>query len=450
MISDTRTTWTDKGTIYHIYPLGMLGAEKTNPGDGHIKNRLPALMNWVRYLKDLGTSCIYLGPVFSSESHGYDTNDYFTVDPRLGTNADLKALVDYFHQHDIRIILDAVFNHCGRGFFAFRDIQRNRQASPYCSWISGLDFGTNTGFNDGFSWDSWNGHHNLVKLNQTCPDVIDYFREVTEFWISEFNIDGLRFDAADVMDRSFLYALTSHAHSISDHFWTVGEVIHGDYKLWIREAGLDSVTNYEAYKSLYSSLNDKNYFELAWTLNRQFGEAGLYPNIPLYNFCDNHDVDRIYSRLHDKANIYPLHIALYTMPGIPVIYYGSENGITGTRTDFSDHELRPSYTIEQASRSNSLRLEISRLGRIRNENPALVSGKYRQLAVSHRQMAYSRNGAGQNLLVVLNSAPEESECAIPGIHGTYFDILNDEWCECTGKVTISPNWGRILDLASLP
>ncbi len=436
--------WIKNEFIYHIYPLGMLGADPKNSFNGHVINRLPELMNWADYFYNLGVTAIYIGPLFSSSSHGYDTADYFCVDQRLGTNADLKALVEYYHQHDIKIIVDAVFNHCGREFFAFKDVLFNRHGSRYSGWISGLNFHGNTHFNDGFSYDSWNGHHSLVKLNQSNPEVIGYFREVIEFWITEFNIDGLRFDAADVMDRHFLSELTRHARSLKSGFWTIGEVIHGDYNSWLNEGGLDSVTNYEAYKSLYSSLNDKNYFELSWTLNRQFGSEGLYRDVPLYNFCDNHDVNRIGSQLKDNPDIFPLHIALFTMPGIPVIYYGSENGINGKRNEHSDHQLRPRYTVEQAFQPNNLRDTVIKLNKIRKENPALSCGDYRQEAVSHQQLAFSRDGGKHKLLIVLNSDKKEAEIAVPWIHGCFYDILNDEWCTYSGRVKVYPKWGRIL------
>ena len=319
MTTTSTIKWTEQEVIYHIYPLGMLGAEQKNTFSDHIINRLPELMNWVQYYKDLGISCIYLGPVFSSESHGYDTEDYCKVDQRLGTNADLKALVEYFHQHNIKIVLDGVFNHTGRSFFAFRDVLEKGDKSAYCNWIKGLDFNANSPYNDGFTYETWNGHYNLVKLNQDNENVRDYFKSVIDFWIDNFNIDGIRFDAADVMNRSFLAELTRYGRSKKSEFWTVGEVIHGDYRLWTNEAHLDSVTNYEAYKSLYSSLNDKNYYELAWTLNRQFGDGGMYNDLSLYNFCDNHDVHRISSILNNSSYIFPLYLALFTIPGIPVI-----------------------------------------------------------------------------------------------------------------------------------
>ncbi len=197
-----------------------------------------------------------------------------------------------------------------------------------------MNFGGNNSFDDGFDYDNWDGHDILVKLNLQNNEVKDYLIKIGQSWIESYNIDGLRMDAADVMDKDFLRMLSHELKSYKNNFTFIGEVVHGNYNDWTRDGGaMDAVTNYEAYKGLYSSLNDKNYYEIAHTLDRQFGRRGgkYDPGGTMYNFVDNHDVNRVASRLKEERHLYPLYIMLYTMPGFPTIYYGSEFGIKGKK-----------------------------------------------------------------------------------------------------------------------
>ena len=286
-------------------------------------------------------NALYLGPLFESSAHGYDTADYYQVDRRLGNNEMLSRLSAVLHQKNIRLILDGVFNHVGRDFWAFRDVLKSGRQSAYCDWFQGLDFHKRSPYNDPFSYENWNGHHNLVKLNLSNPSVKDHLFQAVDMWIREFAIDGLRLDVADCLDLHFLKELSAFCKSRRSDFWLMGEVIHGDYRKWVNPETLDSVTNYVGYKGLYSSHVDKNYFELAHTLYRQFGEKGIYRDLLLYSFADNHDVNRVASQLKNPAHLYPLYSLLFTMPGVPSIYYGSEWGIEGKRTSQSDQALRP-------------------------------------------------------------------------------------------------------------
>ena len=267
--------------------------------------------------------------LFESTSHGYDTVDYFQVDRRLGDRDALRRLVADLHAAGIRVILDAVFNHVGRDFWAFADLRDKLSASDYGAWFEGLSFDGGSPYGDPFIYEGWNGHLNLVKLNLRLPAVKAHLFQAAEMWIREFDIDGLRLDAAECMDLEFLQGLRNFCRGIRPDFWLMGEVVLGDYRRWVNERTLDSVTNYECYKGLWSSLVDTNYFEIAYALNRQFGRDGIYRGLPLYNFVDNHDVDRVASRLNKAEHLYPLYCLLFTMPGIPSIYYGSEWGISG-------------------------------------------------------------------------------------------------------------------------
>ena len=251
----------------------------------------------------------------------------------------------------MRLILDGVFNHVGRDFWAFRDLQHNRQSSPYRDWFAGLRFDARSPYGDPFSYEPWNGHYDLVRLNLANPAVREHLFEAIRSWVRDFDIDGLRLDVADCLDLDFLGALHAFCTTLKPDFWLMGEVVHGDYRRWVNPRTLDSVTNYEAYKGLYSSLSEQNYFEIAYALNRQFGPGGLYTGLPLYNFADNHDVDRVASKLLDSAHLYPLYLLLFTMPGVPSIYYGSEWGLKGQRTPHSDSALRPCLDLAGMQRT---------------------------------------------------------------------------------------------------
>jgi glycosidase len=294
-------------------------------------------------LEELGINALYLGPLFESTAHGYDTLDYYHVHRRLGNNEDLRTLVRAFHDRDFRVILDGVFNHVGRHFFAFRDLAEKREASAYRDWFYHLDFNRPSPLGDPFSDEGWSGCYDLVKLNGASRDVREHLFGAVKFWIEEFDIDGLRLDAADQLLPDFMDELSSRSKEMKRDFWLMGEVVHRDYRNWVRAGRLDSVTNYELYKSLWSSFNDRNFYELSWSLKRQSGPDGMYQNLKLYTFTDNHDVNRAASVLRSHAHLFPLYGLLFTMPGIPSIYYGSERGIRGEKRNNSDSALRPAW-----------------------------------------------------------------------------------------------------------
>lgn len=450
-----KISWIPNTIFYHIYPLGFCGAPQTNDFRSIPTNRLKKIITWIDHLKSIGITAIYLGPLFESSSHGYDTVDYYSVDRRLGTNSDLKEIVNICHNSGIRVILDAVLNHVGRDFWAFKDILTYSSNSRYCGWISGINFNKQSPYHDGFSYDGWNNYYNLVKLNLKNPEIRDHLLYAIKMWIDEFNIDGLRLDAADCLDLGFISELATFCKKIRPDFWLMGEIIHGDYSHWIK-AGLDSVTNYECYKGLFSSLNDVNYFEIAYALNRQFGEHGIYRDFFPYTFADNHDVDRVASILKNRIHLYPLYILLFTMPGIPSIYYGSESGAEGKRTKTSDNELRPMFELvnvqEFGPETNLINL-IKKLSIIRHSIDGLKIGNYQQLYVNHQQLVFWRKINQEFVIVALNSSNQRVNLEInlpEKINSHIKDRLNEqEQFEIINgklKFLLWPNWGRILTL----
>ncbi|MGN0690047.1 MAG: DUF1653 domain-containing protein [Oscillospiraceae bacterium] len=400
--------WVNSSVFYHIYPLGFCGAPMLNAGGAPV-NRLKKISEWIPHIKEGNFNAIYLGPVFESAVHGYDTTDYRVIDRRLGTNDDFKALCRELHDNGIRVVLDGVFNHVGRDFFAFKDLQENEYNSRYKNWFY-VDFGGTSPYNDPFSYQGWQGHYNLVKLNISNPEVADYILGSVGMWMDEFGIDGLRLDAADCVDIEFFKKLKHFTKSKNPDFWLMGEIIHGDYNRWANPDVLDSVTNYECQKGIYSSHNDKNYFEIAHSLNRQFGRGGIYQNLTLYSFVDNHDVNRLASFLKRQEHLKNCYTILYTMPGVPSVYYGSEWGIKGERTSASDTVLRPSLELDNIPDADmSLFEHIKSLGKIHSELVALQVGEFENVVIRNEQLVYKRTCSAGTVYVALNLADHDAE-----------------------------------------
>jgi len=391
----------------------------------------------------MGINTLFLGPLFESESHGYDTVDYFNVDRRLGTNDTLKKLISELHKNNIKVVLDGVFNHSSRHFFAFKDLKEHRENSYYRNWYQNIRFGLNNYFNDGFCYDGWAGHINLVKFNLLNHETREHIFDAVRMWIKEFDIDGLRLDAADVIDFRFLKDLTKVCKNLKDDFWIKGEVVHGDYNKWFNDGGLDSTTNYEVYKSMWSSFNDKNFFEINYSLNRQFGEGGIYKNKILYNFLDNHDVNRITDTVKNTAHLYPLYGLMFTIPGIPSVYYGSEFEIKGKRTNNSDEELRPSLNLDELKKSQSSLIDsIKRFAEIKKNHKSLKKGTYKNLSISNETLVFLRNFEDENIVVAINNSCEKKHVSVKNFYKGH-DILNNEEV-LFNNLEIHPNWLRII------
>jgi cyclomaltodextrinase / maltogenic alpha-amylase / neopullulanase len=448
------THWAQDAIFYHVYPLGFCGAPKYNNFDAAPEPRLEKLYTWMDHMQWLGVNALYLGPLFESTRHGYDTADYYRVDRRLGTNETLARLVEALHARGIRVILDGVFNHVGRDFWAFRDVQHHGEASAYRDWFAGLRFDGHSPKGDPFTYEGWNGYYSLVKLNLRNPDVREHLLGAVETWIREFDIDGLRLDAADAVDLGFQQELAAFGRRARPGFWLVGEIIHGDYRQWANPQTLDSVTNYECYKGLWSSHVDKNYFEIAYALNRQFGPGGMYRDLPLYAFADNHDVNRVASNLDNPAHLYPLYALLFTMPGVPSIYYGSEWGIEGRKLSSSDDALRPNLDLDQYVQHSphpDLAGAVAKLARLRRDTPALRCGDYRQLHVGHEQFAFARQAGDACVVVAVNAAgkPAPLDLEVPVHGGELVDLLNggERFAVNGGRLHIDavPScWARVL------
>ena len=390
--------WFDNAVIYQIYPLGLCGAPQDN--DGIQAHRILKLLDWVDHIRKTGADTVLLNPLFESDRHGYDTRDYRTVDCRLGTNEDLKTVCDAFHKAGLRVMLDGVFNHVGRGFWAFRDVQQKKWDSPYKDWFH-LSFDGNSNYNDGFWYEGWEGHYELVKLNLHNPAVVQHQFDAIRSWVEQFDIDGLRLDVAYCLSEDYLRQLRSFTNGLKPDFVLMGETLHGDYNRWMNDQMCHSVTNYECYKGLWSSFNSMNLFEIGHSLQRQFGpeQWTLYRGKHLLSFLDNHDVTRIASMLNEPRHILPAYGILFGMPGVPALYYGSEWGIQGHKNQ-GDASLRPAL---EKPEWNDLTDAIAAMAKARKESGALCNGSYRNVVLTNRQIIFERCWENERVLVAVNA-----------------------------------------------
>lgn len=426
--------------VYQIYPLGAAGAPFDN--DFQLTHRLSRFEEpeWLDHYKKLHTDVILFNPLFESSRHGYDTIDYRKVDSRLGENEDLKHLVDTFHANGIDVVFDAVFNHVGRDFKPFVDVLQNRENSRYKDWFH-IDFNGNNGYNDGLHYDNWEGYDELVRLNLQNPEVVNYLLDTVDFWVDEFGVDGLRLDVAYCLDQNFLRALHNHVKEKNPEFFLLGETLHGDYNTWVNDQMLDSCTNYECYKGLFSSFNSKNFYEILYSFNRQFGKEQwcLYRDKHLLSFVDNHDVPRIASQLENKQDLPALYAMLFTMPGIPAVYYGSEWGIEGQKGN-GDRDIRPEVKIPQW---NELTDVIARLAEIRKEHPELVYGDYSQIAINNPWCIFARSYEGKTIWTAINLMDEAVNIPV-NEHRSMENLMSGEMENIDGNVALEPHSFKIL------
>lgn len=429
--------WWRDSVFYHIYPLGFCDALYENNFTSEPVRKLDSIAECASEISSKGFNALYLGPVFESTYHGYDTADYTTVDRRLGNNSDLSGLVARMHQNGIRVILDGVFNHVGRDFKQFKDVLANRENSPYRWWFN-IDFGGNSPYNDGLWYEGWEGHYNLVKLNLKNDDVRKYIFSCIKGWIEEFDIDGLRLDVAYCLDLDFLCSLRSFCKSIKPDFFLLGECLHGDYNKWCNQNMLDSVTNYECYKGLHSSFNCGNMHEIGYSLNRQFAPEHwtLYKNLPLYCFVDNHDVSRIASLINDQRNLPLIYSLLFAMPGIPSVYYGSENAAKADKSG-GDEGLRPSVSALRlrGSEESELCRYIQKLCDIRKSSPALCRGNYKQLYVNSKQLAFIREYNGEKIIYALNCSDSNADLHL-NLNCNAYDLISECSISVNGSIKL--------------
>ena len=432
--------WYEDALIYHIYTLSLAGAPLLNDYAA-ADHRLPEIEKWIPHIKGMGFNAVLFSPVLKSRSHGYDVTDYFEIDNRIGTNDEFKAMVKKFHENGLRVILDSVFNHCGRDFFAFGELQKNSR--DFSGWFSGVDFGRKSPLGDNFTYDTWNGHYKLPKLNLQNNVVRNYLFDAVRFWIDTFDIDGMRLDAADVLDFAFMSELRRVTEERKADLWLMGEVVSGDYARWVNASTLHSVTNYVLYSSLISSHNNNNLYELASCLRNSVPNNGL----PLYTFLDNHDQTRIASNVTNQVHLGTLYSLLFTLPGVPSVYYGSEWGVKGIKEKSSDRALRPHIDIEsRATYSTWLTGHISKLVHIRQGEKALRYGNYRQIYLDYqRPFIFERSFENERIFVAVNISDNDDSIDLSAYcNGEFLDLLLQEHIDNARHIQINSHSALIL------
>ncbi len=424
--------WAYESVFYQIYPLGFCGAPFEN--DGVLEHRILKVLEWIPHIKKLGMDAVYFSPLFESDTHGYNTRDYRKVDVRLGTNEDFKKVCDALHENGIRVVLDGVFNHVGRGFGPFQDVLRNRERSPYVSWFQRIAFDGNSHYNDGLWYEGWEGNYDLVKLNLHNEDVVNYLLDSVKAWVEEFDIDGLRLDVAYCLDEGFVRRLRNFTNDLKTDFFLVGEMLHGDYNRLMNDSMLHSATNYECYKGLFSSFNSMNMFEIVHSLLRQFGPENwtLYKGKHLLSFVDNHDVTRVASVLSNERHLPLIYALSFGMPGIPCVYYGSEWGTKAEKSQ-GDPALRPCF---EEPRWNELTDWISALSTAKKGSEALNYGAFRSVLLTNKQCIFERRSENERVLVAINADADDFVAHFDAGCGTAVDLISGKSHDFGGGSTL--------------
>ena len=425
--------WAYESVFYQIYPLGFCGAPFEN--DGVLKSRIKKVEEWIPHMKKLGIDAIYFSPVFESDTHGYNTRDYKKIDVRLGTNEDFKEVCEKLHENGIRVVLDGVFNHVGRGFYQFQDVVKNRERSPYLNWFR-ISLDGKSNYNDGLWYEGWEGNYDLVKLNLQNGEVVDHILDAVKYWVDEFDIDGLRLDVAYCLDENFVRRLRSFTQGLKSEFYLLGEMLHGDYNRMVNDQMLHSATNYECYKGLYSSFNSMNLFEIVHSLLRQFGPENwtLYRGKHMFTFVDNHDVTRVASILTNEKHLPLIYALAFGMPGIPCVYYGSEWGAKAEKSQ-GDPALRACF---EEPEYNELSEWISCLARAKKNSGALNYGAFRSVVLTNKQCIFERKIEGERVLVAINADEQEYTAHFDAGCGMAEDLITGRTHDFGGGSTLPP------------
>ncbi|MCR4596732.1 MAG: cyclomaltodextrinase [Lachnospiraceae bacterium] len=426
--------WAYESVFYQIYPLGFCGAPYEN--DGNPEHRILKVLDWIPHMKKLGINAIYFSPLFESDTHGYNTRDYTRIDTRLGTNEDFKKVCDALHAEGIRIVLDGVFNHVGRGFWAFQDVLKNRENSPYRWWFHNISFEGNSNYNDGLWYEGWEGNYDLVKLNLGNEDVVQHIFSAVKGWVDEFDIDGLRLDVAYCLPDEFCRRLREYCDSLKDDFFILGEVLHGEYGRMLEAKNIHSVTNYQCYKGIHSAFNSLNMFEIIHSLARLFGPEDwtVARGRHLLSFIDNHDVTRAASIINNPAHLPLTYALIYGMPGIPCVYYGSEWGEKADKSQ-GDPALRPCFDAPQW---NELTDYIAHLSEAKKGSEALNYGGFRSVVLTNKQCIFERRTDNERVLVAINADSEPYTAHFDAGCGQAEDLITGNMHDFGGGSELAP------------
>ena len=424
--------WADETVFYQIYPLGFCGAPFEN--DGVQEHRVESAGLGGAFETASCRGALSLPGVFFGHSR-LQYAGFFRIDERLGTNADFQEVCRKLHESGIRVVLDGVFNHVGRGFWAFQDVLRNRERSPYIDWFY-IDLGGNSCYDDGLWYEGWEGNYDLVKLNLrkgSCGGA--------SFGSGSLLGAGIwhRRTAAGcglLPGQGFLRRLRAFCSDRKEDFFLLGEMLHGDYRERMNGEMLHSATNYECYKGLYSSFNSMNLFEINHSLQRQFGAEDwcLYRGRIFFSFVDNHDVTRAASILQNERHLPLLYALCFGMPGIPCVYYGSEWGARG-RKEEGDRALRPCFAQPEW---NGLTDWIARLAEVKQAERALDWGAFRSVVLTNRQCIFERRCGEECVWVAVNADEQPYWAAFDAPGARAADLLSGREVVPSGGMELPP------------
>ncbi|MBP3199773.1 MAG: alpha-glycosidase [Butyrivibrio sp.] len=411
--------WVNDTVWYQIFPERFCNGDKSIDPEGvmpwqtgevgfrdYYGGDIRGIRDKLPYLRDLGITGIYLNPIFEARSnHKYNTRDYRKVDPQFGTNEDLRALVDEAHAMGIRVMLDAVFNHTGIDHPMWQDIAEKGQESEYADWYMinkwPLEKGRDT--RDGRYY-SFAFAEYMPKLNTNNPAVQDYLLDIIRFWIETFDIDGLRFDVGNEVSHSFLKAVRYMTGHMKDDFYLLGEIWH-DSISWLRGDEYDSVMNYPLTTAIsdFWVYKNRGRESFEYDINRCFTMYYAQVNDVLFNLLDSHDTNRLMDKAGNNIDIFYQQLAvLFTMPGSPCIYYGTEVAMEGSY-DPDCRRCMPWDEIDSGKRD----IEITEMKCLIEMRKKLQSCKSRNFHFPNdieqkRVISYIKLGEKENLQVYLN------------------------------------------------
>jgi cyclomaltodextrinase len=392
-----KPAWVRHVIWWQVYPLGFVGAFPADPPPAKAEHRLRRLVDWLDHTIELGASGIALGPIFASRTHGYDTTDHYRIDPRLGDETDFDHLVAAAHRRGLRVLLDGVFNHVGIDFRRYREALEGGPEHASAAWFR----------RRGQTFQTFEGHAELIALNHDNPDVLTYTVEVMDHWLAR-GADGWRLDAAYAVPGRFWAQVLPRVRQSHPDAWFLGEVIHGDYPAQVAAATFDSVTQYELWKATWSSLNDGNFHELDWALQRH--SEFLDSFVPL-TFIGNHDVTRVASRLDNPAHVAHAVVLLLTTGGVPSIYAGDEFGYQGVKEERfgGDDAVRPEFTFPpgqpDGDGEDMFRLYQYLVG-LRRRHPWLLTATTTALLLRNEQYVYQSRHGDNRIVVAFNIADD--------------------------------------------
>ncbi|HTX96451.1 MAG TPA: alpha-amylase family protein [Mycobacterium sp.] len=428
--------WVEHAIWWQVYPLGFVGAfpapsQPPRPGE----HRLRRLVAWFDHAIELGASGVALGPIFASRTHGYDTTDHYRIDPRLGDDADFDHLVGEAHRRGLRVLLDGVFNHVGVDFPRYRSAV---DSDADASWFRGRPGHFHT----------FEGHSELITLNHDNPEVVDYTKDVMAHWLGR-GADGWRLDAAYAVPQHFWSSTLPRVREQYPDAWFVGELIHGDYAAVVKAATFDSATQYELWKAIWSSLNDGNFFELDWALQRH--NTFLQTFSPL-TFIGNHDVTRIASQLENPEHVAHALVLLLTVGGVPSVYAGDELGFRGVKEERygGDDAVRPEFGTPPSD-LDAFGTEMWELHRyligLRRRHSWLHGAAASAVRLDNRSYVYQTRAGDDALLVALNIDDEPLHLRVSELATARAEVVAGSAAppnEVVERVDVEPHGWRIL------